>query len=126
MPQKEIAEIKGKSFDTWMQIFRNLSYEWEKVWKYGAVDNMWSDGITLNRIRQEMMQTKQIIDGFGVNDSLAIPEEMPRSYMAKAEEIRKQAELICFRQLKRMIWSLCGNMEKKDSFQGFCLKQRRE
>lgn len=92
MPQREQTEIRGKSFDAWMQTFRKLSYEWEKVWKYGTADNMWADGITLNRIRQEMIQTKQILEHFGVNDGLSLPDEVPRSYMANEGEIREQAE----------------------------------
>lgn len=92
MPQREQTKIRGKSFDTWMQMFQKLSYEWKKVWKYGAADNMWADGITLNRIRQEMIQTKQILEHFGVNDGLSIPDEVSRSYMANEGAIRKQAE----------------------------------
>lgn len=84
--------VQGNPAKAWVQIFQKLSYEWEKVWRYGAADNMWPDGITLNRIRKEMLQTKDLIDGSCNNEGLVIPDEMPHSYMANADKIRTQAE----------------------------------
>lgn len=92
MARGKHTAVQEKPAEAWVQIFQRLSYEWEKVWRYGAADNMWPDGITLNRIREEMLQAKDLIDGYCSNEDLVIPDEMPHSYMANADKIRTQAE----------------------------------
>lgn len=92
MDRGKQTAVQGKPAEAWMQLFQKLSYEWEKVWRYGVADNMWPDGITLNHIRKDMLQAKELIDGACSNEGLVIPDEMPHSYMANADKIRIQAE----------------------------------
>lgn len=85
MFQQSVAKTKEKTAD--MRL-KQLSYEWEKVWKYGAPDKMWADGITLNQIRKEM---SELIKKENI-ESIKIPSAVPDTYMANADKIRERAE----------------------------------
>lgn len=109
---KQIA-VQGKTAEAWMQIFQKLSYEWEKVWKYGTADNMWPDGITLNHIRKEMIHAKELIEESCNNEGLVIPDEMPRCYMANADKIRTQAKRAQQGYLQDKEYQYLCQMERK-------------
>ena len=87
--RKNGMKTEEKSVRDKRKKFRELSYEWEKVWKYGDRDKMWPDGITLNRIREELIKMK----GEEENDeNMSIPEAVSNDYMANADKIREHTE----------------------------------
>lgn len=87
--RKNGMKTEEKSVRDKRKKFRELSYEWEKVWKYGDRDKMWPDGVTLNRIREELIKMK----GEEENDeNMSIPEVVSNDYMANADKIREDTE----------------------------------
>lgn len=79
------------SLEKYEQKLKVLLYEWEKVYAYGDAESMCTDGIILNRYRQEILQIKGQLDYLGSKVSYEIPKIMPETYMAQAETIRTQA-----------------------------------
>ena len=77
------AEIDSCSLKISEEKIKILLYAWEKVYTYGDAESMCTDGIILNRYRQEILHVKL---------SYAVPEKMPEEYMAQAETIRTQAQ----------------------------------
>lgn len=78
--------------EAWEQEFFRLSYEWEKIYAYGDMDSMCTDGIILNQIRQELLRIKKKLEDLETVTECKIPPEMEAGYMAKAEQIRTQAQ----------------------------------
>ena len=83
---------QAKSPGAWEQEFVRLSYEWEKVYAYGDAAGMCTDGVILNRIRKELLEIRKKLDVKGADERLTIPPEVPKSFMACADEIRTQAQ----------------------------------
>lgn len=83
---------QAKSPGAWEQEFVRLSYEWEKVYAYGDAAGMCTDGVILDRIRKELLEIKEKLDVKGTDERLTIPPEVPKSFMACADEIRAQAQ----------------------------------
>ncbi len=81
-----------KQSETREQKFSRLSYEWEKTYVYGNPDSMCTDGIFLNRIRQELLKIRQEMEGNGVVAEFKIPPKMQEAYVACADQIRTQAQ----------------------------------
>lgn len=84
---KQVAENnqEGK-----IKSFQKLREQWDTIYKNGKPDAMWTDGVTLNYIREEMVK---ISNEYPMNISKDdIPDEINPEYMAKAEEIRMQAK----------------------------------
>ncbi|MEY8495970.1 hypothetical protein AALC16_23640 [Lachnospiraceae bacterium 29-91] len=84
--------LRMKPSETWEQKFSRLSYEWEKTYAYGNPDSMCTDGILLNRIRQELLKTQQELEENGTSAKLLIPPKMQEGYVACADQIRIQAQ----------------------------------
>ncbi len=83
---------QAKSPGAWEQEFVRLSYEWEKVYVYGDAAGMCTDGVILDRIRKELLEIKEKLGVKGTDERLTIPPEVPKSFMACADEIRAQAQ----------------------------------
>lgn len=83
---------QAKSPGAWEQEFVRLSYEWEKVYAYGDAAGMCTDGVILDRIRKELLEIKEKLDVKGTDERWTIPTEVPKSFMACADEIRAQAQ----------------------------------
>lgn len=86
------AEIDSCSLKIWEEKIKILLYAWEKVYTYGDAESMCTDGIILNRYRQEILHVKSHLENLGSELSYAVPEKMPEEYMAQAETIRTQAQ----------------------------------
>ena len=84
--------VQAKPPGAWEQEFVRLSYEWEKVYSYGDAAGMCTDGVILNRIRQELLEIKKNLDVRGADERWTIPPEVPKSFMACADEIRAEAQ----------------------------------
>lgn len=86
------AEIDFCSLKISEEKIKILLYAWEKVYTYGDAESMCTDGIILNRYRQEILHVKSHLENLGSELSYAVPEKMPEEYMAQAETIRTQAQ----------------------------------
>ena len=86
------AEIDSCSLKISEEKIKILLYAWEKVYTYGDAESMCTDGIILNRYRQEILHVKSHLENLGSELSYAVPEKMPEGYMAQAETIRTQAQ----------------------------------
>ena len=86
------AEIDSCSLKISEEKIKILLYAWEKVYTYGDAESMCTDGIILNRYRQEILHVKSHLENLGSELSYAVPEKMPEEYMAQAETIRTQAQ----------------------------------
>ena len=73
--------VQAKPPGAWEQEFARLSYEWEKVYAYGDTDSMCTDGVILNRIRQELSELKEKLDVAGTDGEWLIPPEAEKSFM---------------------------------------------
>ena len=80
---------------------------WDHLFSHGGQDPFWPDGVNLNLVRNHILHYKrsiaEIVEAdqdepsfFGVTYPdiyyRATPDEVPRDYMAKADEIRKRAQ----------------------------------
>lgn len=79
----------GKGKEHWQEQNRQLFLRWQDIHEYGNADTMWTDGVSLNLIRQEMIRLGEILASYG--ESTVIPPEMPENYMANTAWIRKRA-----------------------------------
>lgn len=86
------AEIDSCSLKISEEKIKILLYAWEKVYTYGDAESICTDGIILNRYRQEILHVKSHLENLGSELSYAVPEKMPEEYMAQAETIRTQAQ----------------------------------
>ncbi len=86
--------VQAKPPEVWEQEFARLSYEWEKVHAYGDADSMCTDGLILNRIRQELIELKEKLDAVGTGSGLIVPPEVQKDFMACADEIRMRAQSV--------------------------------
>lgn len=86
------AEIDSCSLKISEEKIKILLYAWEKVYTYGDAESMCTDGIILNRYRQEILHVKSHLENLGSELSYAVPEKMPEEYMAQDETIRTQAQ----------------------------------
>lgn len=90
--QERGTAIDSCSLEIWEEKIKILLYAWEKVYTYGDAESMCTDGIILNRYRQEILYVKSHLENLGSELSYAVPEKMPEEYMAQAETIRTQAQ----------------------------------
>ncbi len=77
------------------------SYEqWQKLYSQGGCDPNWSDGQNMNLVRNHIIFRKREIEKccepeeYPAEYFFEIPPEVPSDYMAKAEEIRRDAKLL--------------------------------
>lgn len=87
--KSEITE--GKTYEEWKTEFFNQKYEYEKIKEYGA-DKMWADGVELNQIHNKILEIARTLGEYGDTLDPEIPEAVAADYMAKADEIKTQAE----------------------------------
>lgn len=90
--QERGTTIDSCSLEIWEQKLKILLYAWEKVYTYGDAESMCTDGIVLNRYRQEILHAKSHLENLGSKLSYTVPKKMPEKYMAQAETIRTQAQ----------------------------------
>lgn len=84
----ETEKMKGKTKNEWLTLYQQRYSEWQNIHKYGT-EQMWPDGIALAEIRRELLEIQRILISYGVE--VPLPEELPAGYMARADDIRKQA-----------------------------------
>lgn len=84
--------VQAEQPAVWKQEFARLSYEWEKVYSYGDAAGMCTDGVILNRIRQELLEIREKLDAMEDEHGLTVPPEVPESFMACVDEIRAEAQ----------------------------------
>ena len=72
------AEIDSCSLKIWEEKIKILLYAWEKVYTYGDAESMCTDGIILNRYRQEILYVKSHLENLGSELSYAVPEKKIR------------------------------------------------
>jgi hypothetical protein len=68
---------------------------WEHLYKYGGSDPNWSDGCNMNLIRNHIINIKKQMEESGQFTNTYyrdLPPEVNRDYMARADEIRKNAK----------------------------------
>lgn len=123
MPVKRKRAYYGRSL-------KHLFMEWNQVLKNGGNDREVTDGYTLNRIRETILQTMKEIrtvfpEGEYPEDYYApVPERMPLDYMADPEGIRKNAKSLyarverCsqWRQLLEQEGNIPENVKQKTDF----------
>ena len=70
----------------------------DRLYKYGGSDTFWSDGCNMNLVRNHILNNKRKIEETMTLDEYPAiyfretPPEMDRDYMARADEIRKNAK----------------------------------
>lgn len=68
---------------------------WEHLLKYGGQDPFWEDGCNMNLVRNHIINIKRKMNEQGIQSELLdkeIPPEIDSKYMARADEIRKNAK----------------------------------
>lgn len=60
--QERGTTIDSCSLEIWEQKLKILLYAWEKVYTYGDAESMCTDGIVLNRYRQEILHAKSHLE----------------------------------------------------------------
>lgn len=85
----EDKKIKGKNKKEWQEMYQQFLSKWQKIHDYGDMDQIWTDGVSLNRIRQELLHVKEILLSYG--EEVSVPSLIPETYMANKEAIQKQA-----------------------------------
>lgn len=81
--------MEGKTMEEWRDLYRRRFASWQYVYDYGDWGQMWTDGISLNMIRLELLEIQTVLRSYG--EKVTVPQEMPESYMAGAEAIRRNA-----------------------------------
>jgi|GEM_PF-477430 len=83
------------------------SYDrWEHLYKYGASDPFWEDGVNLNLVRNHILSYRRQIEenptliGLPEAYKREIPPEVDNRYMARADEIRVNARATLDKYLK--------------------------
>lgn len=90
MSKKEKAVDYGAELE-------NLYKRWDYLYEHGGSDPFWSDGTNLSLLRTQIINCKRKIEEentmFLLPDAYyrKIPPEVPRDYMARPDEIRKNA-----------------------------------
>lgn len=91
-PQEKLSELINQLQESFSR--------WEYLYNNGGSDPFWSDGVNLNLVRNHILYYKSQILELCEENPFFIPEEydhptpeiVPDDYMAKSEEIRKNAE----------------------------------
>lgn len=83
------GKIKENEKQRWMNVYDRQLERWNRVCQYGDPTKMWADGVTLNHIRLELMQTQAELKKYDI--LVSIPKIQPDGYMARADQIRNQA-----------------------------------
>ena len=83
------TKVKGKNKKEWQDLYQRRMALWQHIHDYGAWEQMWADGVSLNMLRQELLEIQTVLLSYGENAE--VPKEMPEGYMAGAERIRKDA-----------------------------------
>lgn len=68
---------------------------WEHLLKYGGQDPFWEDGSNMNLVRNHIINIKRQMEEQGIQSELLdkeTPSEVDVKYMARADEIRKNAK----------------------------------
>ena len=120
---------KAKAFDN-CAFLEDLYKRWDNLYEHGGSDPFWSDGSNANMVRNMIIHTKEIIEKenslFLLPDCFyrEIPPELPRDYMARPDEIRKNArnamEIIDADENLKFVREQSKNLSKKQSEQ-FCI-----
>lgn len=93
--QKNIQE----AFNQLIINLKNDYERWNCLHEYGGQDPFWSDGVNMELVRKHIIIGKGNIKVFAEKNNLNLPEiyhkdippEVPSNYMAREEEIRKNA-----------------------------------
>ncbi|NYB73874.1 hypothetical protein HZF24_06940 [Sedimentibacter hydroxybenzoicus DSM 7310] len=67
---------------------------WNHLKQYGCQDPFWEDGCNMNLVRNHIIYIKRQMEEQGIQSELLdkeIPPEVDRTYIARADEIRKNA-----------------------------------
>ena len=67
---------------------------WEYLYRHGGSDPTWADGSSLNLIRNHIIFQKRKMEEMGITPDIyykEVPPEVDRDYMARADEIRVNA-----------------------------------
>lgn len=111
MMMNDETKVKGKDQKEWQAVCQQYKAQWQRIHDYGDTDKMWTDGISLNLIRQELVKIKDILSAYG--EEISIPQEMPETYMAQEESIRKQAADSLEKYLKSEDYLYLCSMENR-------------
>lgn len=68
---------------------------WDYLYTYGGSDPFWSDGCNLSLVRNHIIIAKRKLEVLGQYPEIyyrELPPEVPRDYMARADEIRENAK----------------------------------
>ena len=85
-----------------MDRLKNLENEyerWEHIYKYGSSDPFYADGVNLNLVRNHIIYEKQMIEEetplfmFDEICQRELPPIVPSDYIARKDEIRKNAAI---------------------------------
>lgn len=98
---------------------------WEDVYKNGMTDPNWEDGTFLKTIRGKIIYYKDMIKGCAASEKeypeeyyWEIPEDLPMTYMARADEIKKHAEkayeVYCNDENYKWLKRFDGKLDKKN------------
>jgi len=97
---------------------------WDELYVSGGKDPFWSDGCNLNLVRNHIIHYKRELEALiGNQDYPSIyhketPQEVPRDYMARSEEIRtnaqKSAKLYKADENYQFLLSQVGKLRSKD------------
>lgn len=69
--------------------------KWEHLYRYGGSDPFWTDGVNMELVRKHIINSKRKcreLDFFPEIYYRETPPEVPRDYMARAQEIRENAK----------------------------------
>lgn len=104
MPQKPENEqlVDGNIYEERDSRYQMLSHKWHAVKLHGEPGRMWPDGVTLNKLRQEMLEVRQSLLTSGITIDAELPPEVSESYMADSTRIRAQSKKAFERYLMLM------------------------
>ena len=93
------AEIDSCSLKISEEKIKILLYAWEKVYTYGDAESMCTDGIILNRYRQEILHVKSHLENLGSELSYAVPEKMWHRLKQFGHRHRKRQKIILLQMI---------------------------
>ena len=86
MKNKIISEI-----DEYRKMIVESADRWTYIAEHGCSDPFWSDGCNMNLVRNHIIYAKRNIEKLY---NIPLPPEMDNNYMARADEIRRNADKI--------------------------------
>jgi len=99
-----IAFLEGFGLKELKKLIKELEdsfNRWEHLKEYGGQDPFWEDGCNMNLVRNHIFNEKRRIKELCEKDELELPDiyyretppEVDQEYMARADEIRKNAKI---------------------------------